>query len=172
MKKLLVYTAAFLFSCTSLLAQDKEQLIKDWERAKDFTKEYLDAMSEEGYAFKPTPDCKSFAQHMMHLAEANYVFAAALTDTDPVFDWLKLEKSADLSKSATRKAVLDSYDNMLKTLKALPPEKYNDLIKVFGKDVSKIVAVNRAFEHGAHHRGQATTYLKLQGIKPPPEKIL
>jgi uncharacterized damage-inducible protein DinB len=172
MKKLFLYTAALLFSCTSLLAQDKEQLIQDWERAKEFTKEYLDAMSEEGYAYKPTPDCKSFAQHMMHLAEANYVFAAAITDTDPLFDWLKLEKGADLSKNTTRKAVLDSYDNMIKTIKALPPEKFNEDIKIFGKDVNKIVAINRAFEHGAHHRGQVTTYLKLQGIKPPIEKIL
>ena len=32
------------------------QLVKEWERAKKFTQDYLDAMPEDGYALKPTKE--------------------------------------------------------------------------------------------------------------------
>ncbi|MBC7915574.1 MAG: damage-inducible protein DinB, partial [Pyrinomonadaceae bacterium] len=33
-----------------------DEMVKDWERAKVYTKEYLDAMPETGYSLKPTPE--------------------------------------------------------------------------------------------------------------------
>ena len=34
----------------------KAMMVAEWTRAKDYTKEYLDAMPEDGLSFKPTPD--------------------------------------------------------------------------------------------------------------------
>ena len=31
--------------------------------------------------------------------------------------------------------------------------------------------MNKTFEHQTHHRGQATIYIRLQGIKPPEERL-
>ncbi|HWY33985.1 MAG TPA: hypothetical protein VNX68_05020, partial [Nitrosopumilaceae archaeon] len=47
------------------------EMVVEWQRAKTYTKAYLDAMPEDGYGFKPTPDIRSFAQQMLHLADAN-----------------------------------------------------------------------------------------------------
>ena len=48
MKKLFTFFA-ILVMATSLQAQTpKAERIKDWERARAFTKEYLDAMPESG----------------------------------------------------------------------------------------------------------------------------
>src|SRR5215475_12076842 len=52
-------------------------LVADWTRARDYTKEYLDAMPEDGLNFKPTPDIRSFAEQMLHLANANFNFISA-----------------------------------------------------------------------------------------------
>jgi hypothetical protein len=38
-----------------------ETLVKEWQRAKAYTKEYLDAMPESGYSLKPTKEMRSFA---------------------------------------------------------------------------------------------------------------
>src|SRR5688572_33490857 len=54
-----------------------ESIVKDWERAKTFTKQYLDSMPESGYSLKPKPEMRSFAAQMLHLTDANYAFAAA-----------------------------------------------------------------------------------------------
>ncbi len=43
-------------------AAPDQTMIEDWERAKAYTKEYLDAMPEDGYGFRPTPDIRNFAQ--------------------------------------------------------------------------------------------------------------
>ena len=49
----------------------KQQLVKDWERAKAYTEEYLDAMPANKYNFQATDSVRSFAQQMLHLAQAN-----------------------------------------------------------------------------------------------------
>lgn len=54
-------------------------MVKDWERAKAYTKEYLDVMPEKGYSLKPTKEMRSFAEQLLHLTDANYGFAAAAT---------------------------------------------------------------------------------------------
>ena len=42
------------------------------------------------------------------------------------------------------------------------------MIKLFDKfDVSRGAAMEKAFEHQTHHRGQTTVYLRLKGITPP-----
>src|SRR5215467_5276275 len=57
-------------------------LVADWTRAKDYTKEYLEAMPEEGVNFKPTPEIRSFAEQMLHLATGNFGFAATAAGID------------------------------------------------------------------------------------------
>ena len=52
------------------------QMTADWQRAKEYTKEYLDVMPEDGVNYKPTPEIRSFAEQMLHLTAANYNFGA------------------------------------------------------------------------------------------------
>ena len=70
---------------TSALADRKSQMMADWERAKAYTKEYLDAASEETISAKPMPEMRTFGQQMLHLSEANYGISAAATGkTNPI----------------------------------------------------------------------------------------
>ncbi len=148
------------------------QMTTEWERAKVFTKEYLDTMPDDGYAFKPTPEVRSFAEMMLHLSDANYGFLTAVTGkASPVQG--SLEKSmTDKSKAAVTKAVLDSYDFVLASLKGLTDAQLGETVKVFGRfDLPREVALMKAFEHQTHHRGQTTVYIRLKGVKPPNEKL-
>lgn len=144
--------------------------IADWERAKAYTKEYLDAMPEDGYALKPTPEIRSFAQQMDHLADANYAFISAATGTKKPMEG-SLEKMADQSKAAVTKGVLDSYDFVLAALKGMTDADFAKDVKVFNMDMKAGSAFEKAFEHQTHHRGQATVYIRLKGVKPPQEKL-
>lgn len=78
MKKLtLLFTLmATVFACTTVRAQiTNDQMVAEWQRAKNYTKAYLDAMPDDGYSFKPTPEMRSFAGQMLHLADDNYFFS-------------------------------------------------------------------------------------------------
>lgn len=147
-------------------------LVKDWERSKAYTQEYLDAMSESGYALKPTPEMRSFAEQVLHLADANYAFASTAGGTKSPFGLGELEKTNDKSKANVSKIVLASYDFVIDQIKNVPEAQLDETIKLFGKfDMSKGIAFAKVLEHQAHHRGQTTVYLRLAGVKPPQEKL-
>lgn len=164
-------TCLMLLTTTLLFAQTyHDQQIADWERAKVFTKEYLDAMPEDGYAFKPTPEMRSFALQMDHLADANYAFAAAASGIKSPMEG-SLEKGTDQSKAAVTKAVMASYDFVISSLKATPEANFGKDVKLFGMDTKTGIAFAKGFEHQTHHRGQATVYIRLKGATPPKEKL-
>lgn len=147
-------------------------IVKEWERAKVYTKEYLDAMPETGYALKPTPEMRSFAEQVLHLSDANYGFVAAATGTKSPFGQGELEKTSDKSKANVSKLVLASYDFVIDNIKKMPEAQLDEQIKLFGSfDMTKRLALAKAFEHQTHHRGQTTVYLRLAGVKPPQEKL-
>ena len=146
-------------------------MVADWTRARDYTKEYLDAMPEDGYGFKPTPDIRSFAEQFLHLANANYMFAANATGAANT-NKVNLEKTDSMkTKAACTKAVLESYDFVIASIKGMDAKKLGEQIKLFGNDMSRGTALAKAFEHQTHHRGQTTIYLRLKGAKPPAEKL-
>jgi uncharacterized damage-inducible protein DinB len=149
------------------------QLAAEWQRAQAYTREYLDAMPEEGVPFKPTPDIRSFAEQMLHIANANYMFAANISGKANPYQGKNLEKMEELkTKAALTKAVMDSYDFLIGTLKGSTQAGLGEKIKLFNQEMTREVAYAKAFEHQTHHRGQTTIYLRLKGVKPPPEKLM
>ncbi|MBC8156068.1 MAG: DinB family protein [Bacteroidetes bacterium] len=148
------------------------QLTADWQRAREFTKEYLDTMPEDGVGFKPTPEIRSFAEQMLHLANANYNFAAMASGKPNPFQGKKLEEMGDLkTKAALTKTVLESYDFVLESIKGMTDAQLAETVKMGPREMTREVVLAKAFEHQTHHRGQATIYIRMKGIKPPNEKL-
>jgi len=179
MKKVtqLLAVLALMLVSSSVFAQFMQpQMVAEWQRAKTYTKAYLDAMPEDGYGFKPTPEIRSFAQQMLHLADANYIFATVASDKpNPVGETLAAhnlnEKNVSPTKEATIKAVMDSYDWVISTLQNMTPDQLQETTK-FGKhDITKGGLYGKAFEHQTHQRGQTTIYLRLKGVTPPAEQL-
>lgn len=149
-----------------------DQMIADWERAKAYTQEYLNASTDEVINFKPTAEMRTFGQQMLHLAEANYGLSAAASGKTSPITWGALEKSDQYkTKAAVSKAVMESYDFVIAAAKEMNEQKMSEMVKVFNFDMSREVALNKVFEHQTHHRGQTTVYLRLNGITPPNEKL-
>lgn len=149
-----------------------DEMVKDWERAKVYTKEYLDAMPSESYGLKPTPEMRSFAQQMLHLTDGNYGFTSAATGVASPVGMGESEKSTDQSKENVTKLVMDGYDFVINSIKTMTPEKVGEATQLFGRfDMSKGKALEKCFEHQTHHRGQATVYIRMAGATPPQEKL-
>ncbi len=154
-------------------AARKDAMIAAWERAKAYTKEYLEAATDEVYNFRPTPEMRSFGEQMHHLAVDNYILVNAATAgvTGPA-KFRDLEKETLKTKAEITNAVLDSYDFVITTIKSLDEAKLDTMVKMFNKwDTTIEEGLDKAFEHQTHHRGQTTVYLRLKGITPPPEKL-
>lgn len=147
-----------------------ESMVKDWQRAKAYTKEYLDAMPESGYALKPTPEMRSFAGQMLHLSDAIYGFVASATGEKPSASGL--EKSNDTNKASVTEKVMAAYDFAIQAIQNFPNAKLSEQVKMFGRfEMTKGQAIEKCFEHQTHHRGQTTVYIRLAGAVPPGEKL-
>ncbi|MBS1529572.1 MAG: DinB family protein [Bacteroidetes bacterium] len=174
MKKLaMLFTLVVtVFACITARAQvNKDQMIADWQRAKAFTKAYLDAMPEDGYkSVKPTPEMRSFAGQMLHIADGNYFLIGSVTGKPGPLKG-SAEQLIPQTKEATTKAVMDSYDYVINLLQTLTPEQMQAKGKVEGAEITASVAFNKAFEHQTHHRGQTVAYLRLKGVTPPGEML-
>src|SRR5579863_1966078 len=78
-KKIVSYFALAVFTGLSSGAsaqaitgdQVKAQFIKDWQRAKAYTLDYLNTMPADKYSFRPVDSIRSFAGQMLHLAWDN-----------------------------------------------------------------------------------------------------
>ena len=171
--KLLLTLSAIISLMGFARAQEaSSSSIADWTRAKAYTREYLDAMTDSGYGLKPTPEMRSFAEQMLHLADANYAFASAATGEKSPFAMGQMEKTTDKSKANVTKLVMDSYDYVIQCMKKITPSQMNGKIKMFDQfEMSRSAAFAKVFEHQTHHRGQTTVYLRLAGVKPPQEKL-
>ena len=80
----------------------RAQLIRDWERAKAYTKEYLDAMPEDGVNYKPTPEIRSFAEQMLHLSQGAIGLSSNGTGKERIYAGKNLEKMVREHTSGVR----------------------------------------------------------------------
>ena len=169
---LLAFLVLTLVTGSAFAQFTQSQMVVEWQRAKTYTKAYLDAMPADGYSFKPTPEIRSFAEQMLHLATDNYGFAAfASGKPNPIGD-SSLEKIVRPTKEATTNLVMDSYDFMISTLQSMTADQMNEMVKRRnGQEISRANLFGKGFEHQTHHRGQTTIYLRLKGVTPPNEML-
>jgi uncharacterized damage-inducible protein DinB len=154
-------------------AQSVDEIVKEWERGKAYTKEYLDAMTDAGYALKPKPDMRSFAEQMLHLADGNYGFSSMVTGEKSPYGFGDLEKTTtDKSKANVTRLVMASYDFAINSIKKMTAAQLAEKTKLMNQfEMTKAQALAKGFEHQTHHRGQTTVYLRLADVKPPQEKL-
>ena len=61
---LLIFVSANLIVTSNSKFEEstKDGFVADWERAKAYSLEYIDAMPEEGITYKPNDQVRSFAE--------------------------------------------------------------------------------------------------------------
>lgn len=147
-------------------------IVQEWERAKLGAQDYIDMMPEDHIGFRPVPEILSFAGQFLHIADANVMFASGAYGTAVPSHGVHSENKPELlSKSAMRAFALASYDTIIDGLKTLKPEALDEEVQFFKFTMPRHLLLAKALEHHAHHRGQTAIYFRLQGIKPPSERL-
>ncbi|HEX4949558.1 MAG TPA: DinB family protein [Blastocatellia bacterium] len=154
----------------------RAKMIADWTRAREYTKEYLDAMPEDGTNYKPNAqdkEMRTFAEQMLHLTANLFGLGSIATGGTNPYQGKNLEKMDEYkTKAALSKIVLEGYDFMIAAVKSLDLAKGGEALKLFNRfDTTRAGAIAAAFEHQTHHRGQTTIYIRMKGVKPPQEKL-
>jgi len=150
----------------------KAQMLKDWQRAKDYTIEYLNTMPADKYGARPVDSIRSFAEQMLHLAAGNENLVAVATGNSKIFNNRNLEKAPGAqSKDSVMYFVSASYDFAINGIKNMDASKLGERVARGRLSETRMTWMMKAFEHQTHHRGQCTIIIRLQGIRPPNERL-
>lgn len=120
-------------------------------------------MPEENYAFKPTPEVRSFGAIVGHLADSQYGFCSAVSGE---------KHDSDIEKSVTSKADLvqalkDAFAYCDKVYDSLTDTTATDKVKFFGADRPKLAVLAFNNMHNYEHYGNIVTYMRLKQLVPP-----
>jgi uncharacterized damage-inducible protein DinB len=130
-------------------------------------------MPEEHYAFRATPEVRTFAQLIGHLADSNYRLCSVLAGQDPPRD-AGIERTAK-SKADLVKALAESFTYCDGQYAAMTDAAGTPIVKFdAGGEGSRVPMQMPRFTvlafHTAHafeHYGNVVTYMRLKGIVPP-----
>jgi uncharacterized damage-inducible protein DinB len=135
-----------------LYTQIKNNILKSAEK-----------MPEENYAFKPTPEVRSFGQLIGHVADAQYLFCSAAKGET---------KQSNIEKTKTSKADLvaalkDAFSYCDGAYNELTDASAAQMVKFFGRDRTRMGTLNFNVAHDNEHYGNIVTYMRLKGLVPP-----
>jgi uncharacterized damage-inducible protein DinB len=121
-------------------------------------------MPEENYAFKPTPEVRSFGQIVGHIADAQYLFCSPVLGQENPKPGIEKSKTtkADLVQALNEAfAYCDkAYDGMIDAHAA-------EIVKFFGRDFAKLSVLSFNSAHNNEHYGNVVTYMRIKGLVPP-----
>ncbi len=120
-------------------------------------------VGEADYAFKPTPDVRSFGQLIGHIADGNYeICAAALGETAPVAE-VEAQKT---TKADLVGAVKASFEYCGKAYALADGEAFK-IAPIWGKERPRFNVLVLNVAHDWEHYGNIVTYMRLKGLVPP-----
>lgn len=142
-----------------------DTLTRSWQNISNLVAKSAEAMPESNYAFKPTPDVRSFGQLIGHLAEEHYMICAGAKGEKNPKDGVAYEKTtgkAELVKAINESiaycnAVYNSVKDDPKTLQPAAPGRRDTPFRSLLLNVT----------HDSEHYGNLVTYLRINGIVPP-----
>ena len=122
-------------------------------------------MSEEDYAFRPTPEVRTFGQILAHVAGNNYWFCAtAMGEKAPVSDVEKVKTT----RAEIQKTLAESFDYCERAYAAMADDAKAKAMKQFmGGPRPALAVLNFRTYHSLLHWGNAITYMRLRGKVPP-----
>jgi len=136
-----------------------------WNAVKRNLAASAEAMPDAGYAFKPTPEVRSFGELLGHLTNEHYIFCSQLKGEANPHEKMDFEK-----KTSKAEFVKDLNDSIA----------YCDAAYAAVKDDPKTItqysekrrdtpfsSMLMNVTHDSEHYGNIVTYLRLKGIVPP-----
>jgi uncharacterized damage-inducible protein DinB len=136
---------------------------RDYQTIKDYVIRSAEKMPEADYSFQPTPEIRSFAQLLGHIADDQYTFCGAVKGEKKA-STLEKNPPAKTEMVAALKAAFAFCES---SYQAMADTWASEQIKFLGRDRPKIVGLTFNTEHAWEHYGNIVVYMRLKGLVPP-----
>jgi uncharacterized damage-inducible protein DinB len=127
-----------------------------------------DKMPEADYSFKPgsTPEARTYAQVITHIAQAQFGQCSALTGTPNPMQGKNLEQELK-TKAEVTKALAESFAICDKAFAATTDANATEMIKLGQNEQTRAAALFGLIAHDNEMAGTAYVYLRSKNIVPP-----
>jgi uncharacterized damage-inducible protein DinB len=126
-----------------------------------------EAIPADKYAWRPSPDVRSFAEVFLHVSTANYNLYKLVGTPPPTgLDLKGLEKSTT-DKAKVIATLKDSFAHAKTAIKAMPDADLDKSLDWFGGKNTQRGILLFIVRHAAEHLGQSIAYARFVGIVPP-----
>lgn len=126
-----------------------------------------EAIPADKFAWRPTPDVRSFAEVFLHVSAANYNLYKLVGTPPPTgLDIKGLEKSTS-EKEKVIATLKDSFAHAKTAIKAMPDADLEKSLDWFGGKNTERGILLFIVRHAAEHLGQSIAYARFAGIVPP-----
>jgi uncharacterized damage-inducible protein DinB len=149
-----------------------EALDRPYARLERQLLDLAEAMPEERYSYRPTPEVRTFGEQLRHIAAVQWFVAANLLKESPPVDVgdgdngpVSLASKPDLLKYAK-----DSFAYIRRAVASLSEDGALDLIPHPYDHKTRIPKLGLMAGYASHsweHYGQMVIYQRLNGIVPP-----
>jgi len=126
-----------------------------------------EAIPADKYAWRPSPDVRSFAEVFLHVSAANYNLYKLVGTPPPTgLDLKGLEKSTT-DKAKVIATLKDSFAHAKTAIKATPDADLDKSLDWFGGKNTERGILLFIVRHAAEHLGQSIAYARFVGVVPP-----
>ena len=136
-----------------------------YEQVKDYLLRAADQMPEQNYAFRPTPQVRTFGQLLGHIATTQHLLCAAALDERPVTTE-EFEKTLT-SKTSLVDALLASFSYCDRAYRLTDARATASLHSQGAGNRSALALLVQNIAHDNEHYGNIVTYLRLNNLVPP-----
>ena len=138
-------------------------LVRSLTNVEGFITQAAEQVPEADYAFRPTPEVRSFGGLIAHVADSQYAFCSGvLGEPNP---------SPEVEKTKTTKAdlveALKGSSALCAKAYAIPDAEAHGTMKLFGGEHPKVQVLLLNLTHDWEHYGNIVTYMRLKGMVPP-----
>lgn len=138
-----------------------------WKDASDYVVQSAVDFPEAKYGFKPTPEVRSFAELIGHVAGSQAMFCAiALGEKPPAED--AVEKAA--KTKAELIAAMRASNAACAKAYAQSDAAATASVDLFGTRRTRLYTLLENAMHDNEHYGNLVTYLRINGMVPPSSK--
>lgn len=165
---LLLFTAAMLAQTQRVPKTDFTKMyLPVWLEAEKHCLEVANAMPEELYGYRPTPESKTFAEQLVHigytveLLTKRYVQGMEVKPNTP--------DASTMSKQEILQLLKNGFAYTTEVIYAVEQSKLDETCVMYhsGNTVSRAFAFFYVQDHLTNHRAKANLYLRMNNIKPP-----
>jgi uncharacterized damage-inducible protein DinB len=135
------------------------------EAVQGFLSKAASMVSEDLYAFKPTPEVRSMGELFAHVADANFGICGMASGQKPPMTGIEKSKK---TKAELTAALAESFKFCDAAFAGLTDANANETVKFFLPGTHTrlgVLAFNNA--HQFEHYGNVVTYMRMKGMVPP-----